>query len=60
PAGTAAPPRSPVRLEAGGTAPKLAALRHGRLCGRRPLRCAAGFKPLKVNVKVKNNDNGRP
>ncbi|WP_211371794.1 hypothetical protein, partial [Marilutibacter maris] len=29
--------------------PKLAALRHGRLYGRRPLRCAAGFKSLKVN-----------
>ncbi|WP_211371795.1 hypothetical protein, partial [Marilutibacter maris] len=39
-----------MRLEAGGTAPKLAALKHGRLYGRRPLRCAAGFKSLKVKV----------
>ncbi|BBJ97523.1 hypothetical protein Xcc1_32530 [Xanthomonas campestris pv. campestris] len=42
--GAVKPHRCPALLATRGTAPKLAALRQGRLFGRAQLRCSARFK----------------
>ena len=44
------PHRFPALLARSGTAPKLAALKHGRLFGRHGLRCSASFKSRNGNI----------
>ena len=55
--GAATPRRPPALLARCGTAPKLAALKHGRLFGRTGLRCSARFTAHKIKCKSNNSNS---
>ncbi len=57
-ADVAVPHRSPALLGRRGTAPKLAALRQGRLYGPADLRCSAPFTARKINCRSQSQDQG--